>query len=361
MAEVENKKPAFRGLKMPEFKIGKSGLYVLEHFLLLVHVLVALVLVSSMFNKLLEHWTDTDSSMFPLSGGYDEIVGLLAATVVVVPLMMFFFQRVTAAEKTDAKLLKKTWRSIWLNTFLAGIFFWGLSAVVTLVTELVDGLLNVGLEAGGEALWVSVVRQLFVILLLCYVGQFFYSSSKTKKADESRRFLVAFSALAVLLLVMTAIWPLTDQRNSRVDDLIELDLSSISQLVDDYVLGESELPSELSDLSLEEEVENRADKYNYEFKRLSASSFAAEYELCAVFKTDTNNEESVVTPFELDLFDIASGTSPSYPDFDQNEFSMHAEGRDCFELQSTVYNPFFRDSAQPTDDFDLNSLFESAQ
>jgi len=359
MAEVE-KKPAFSGLKMPEFKVGKSGMYVLEHFLMLVHVVVALVLSTSMFNHLLNYWSDQSSNGLFRAGGYETIIGLIAGTVVILPLFMYFYLRVKAAEKGDAKLLKKSWRSIWLNSFLAILFFWALGAVIALVQVLVDGLLNVGLDDGGEDLWVSVVRHLFTILLLCYVGMFFYSSAKVKKDEESRRFMVVFAGLATVLLVMTAVWPLTDQRNRRVDDLIEADLASISSSIDVYVNDESELPTELVELSLSEDIESRANKYDYEYSRTSASSFSAEYELCAVFKTDTTNDEPVEAD-QFNLLDLATGSTPSFQFEPGREFSSHAQGRDCFDLQSSVYNPFFSDSAQPSEDFDLNSLFESVQ
>jgi len=359
MAEKDDK-PQFSGLKMPEFKVGKSGMYVLEHFLLLVHVTVALVLTTSMFNHLLNYWTDQTSGGFFRTGAYEIIIGLIAGTVVVLPLYMFFYLRVKAAEKADSKLLKKTWRSIWLNTFLAILFFWALGTIIGLVRELVDGLLNVGLDDGGEALWVSVVRQLFTILLLSYVGLFFYSSSKAKKEEESRRFMVAFAGLATVLLIMTAVWPLADQRNRRVDALIEDDLTTISSSIDEYVGDENELPTELADLALDEDLESRSEKYSYEYQRTAASTFSAEYELCAAFKTDTTDEEPA-PDIEFDLFDIATGSTPTFPIGGDRDFSSHTDGRYCFDLQSSVYNPFFGESSQPVDDFDLNTLFQTVQ
>ncbi|MDX1765638.1 MAG: hypothetical protein R3313_01650 [Candidatus Saccharimonadales bacterium] len=358
MAEVD-KKPQLSGLKMPVFKVGQSGMYVLEHFLMLVHVVAALVLINSMFNHLVDYRTEQSADGFLRVDGYQTIVGLLAGTVVVLPLLLFFFLRVKAAEKSDSRMLKKSWRSIWLNTFLAGLFLWFLGALISLVQVLVDGLLSVGLEEGDEELWARAVRPLFALVLISYVGSFFYNSSKAKKDTESRRFMLLVAGVATLLLIMTAVWPLAEQRNSRVDDLIEKDLTSIKTSIDEYVVDENELPAELSDLSLNEEVESRIDKHKYEYSRTSASSFSAEYELCAVFKNDTTNEK-VPAPDTFSLLDIADSSAISRLQQDET-FSSHSEGRECFDLQSSIYNPFFSEPSQSVDDFDLNSLFEAVQ
>ena len=343
------------GLRLPTFKVGTASMYVLEHFILLLHVVIGLFLLTGMFGRLMNYAADAQVSGFLASLEYETTIGLLAGVVIVFPLLGFFFTRVRSAESTDKKLLEKNWRQVWLNAFLALVFVWGLTAVVGLANELIDALLNAGLDVGGEELWISVARHVFTLVLMVGVWRFFYEGKTSSSAANDRKFMVGFVSLASLLLILTAAFPLADQRNSRIDGLISDDLSEISQTIDEYVADQNRLPSELGDLNLDDSILNRADDYAYEYTRTSASGFSAEYELCAVFKTDTTDD---VADDSFGLLDAISGTVPR--GFGATDFTRHTSGRDCFDVTSNNFNPFssgFEDSSAP----EIDTFFDSIQ
>jgi hypothetical protein len=349
--------------------VGKAGMYSLEYFLLLLHVYIGLFLVLGLFNKVLDDWTGKEVSGWLADSEFAVIVGMISATVVVFPLLTFFFQRVVAAEREDESLISGKWRRNWQNIFLAVIFVWALTTFINWITQLIHAMLSVSDVDGNESLWLLTARTLFTVAILALAGWHFYESH-AKNDTQHRRYIVINSGLGAILLVLTAIFPLTEQRNVQIDKLITKDLAAIEDQIQDYVTDERELPTNLSDVDLDEDVEARSSKYNYEYSRSSSSSFSYNYELCADFKTDTSDKDDDEPGYNF--FDALSGNY-SYPS-SRTDFGTHDSGRYCFDLSATNYNPYSPsiydyynggssgsglDSSSDSEDY--SSLFENLQ
>ncbi len=138
--------------------------------------------------------------------------------------------------------------------------------------------------------------------------------------NSNKNFAIAIVTVLSLVLLAAVIWPLNEQRDKSVDRVIDADLSSISQSVDEYYSENGRLPDEIEDLELGDDTEARISKYSYSFDKDSSRS----YKLCAVFKTDTTQSDDDGT----DL--------PIYSSFYEAQ-RTHAAGLDCYDYEVYGY------------------------
>ena len=165
-------------------------------------------------------------------------------------------------------------------------------------------------------------------------------------------------ALAVPLVLLTAIYPVGSGIDTRYDKRVATDLSRIQRAIDEYkTKHDDRLPQNLSELDLEHDTtEQRLANYKYtapaqdtsrtqtnlnvddlrekirtgvplseeesdryvEYLDNSMPKAAQKYKLCAAFRTDTTQQET--SP--IDTLLGGSGSKP---------FTQHAAGEVCFD------------------------------
>lgn len=153
--------------------------------------------------------------------------------------------------------------------------------------------------------------------------------------QQNKRIAITIAAVLTVVLLAAIIWPMSTQRNQAIDRAIENDFSVLSTQVESYYRQNRRLPNDLDDLKLDDEVESRATKYNYNFNKEAVRT----YELCAEFKTDTTSDDDA----QDDIY-----YSSSY-----YKARSHTAGYDCIEYD--LYSSYYYDDSPAID------LFEGAE
>lgn len=134
-------------------------------------------------------------------------------------------------------------------------------------------------------------------------------------------FLLVVS-VAAIAIQMPAI---NNVRNEAFDQRAAADLRVIEYAIEDHQRDKGQLPLKLTDVDIDEKLEQSVTNYTYQRKSSS------KYQLCADFKTDTEGTEGV----DRSLYP----TSSSYVDY-----SKHPKGNHCFDLtanaSSSYYSPY---------------------
>jgi hypothetical protein len=128
-----------------------------------------------------------------------------------------------------------------------------------------------------------------------------------------KRYYIFLATVAVISVI--AVMVSNFQRRDPVHDRTAVsDLNTLSNEIDTYYLREKELPTSLSDITVQDRnVLSRASRYDY--RKVSQTS----YELCAIFKT--KNRENYMSSRPEPVPD--DGTQKPDP-------SNHDKGHECF-------------------------------
>lgn len=137
--------------------------------------------------------------------------------------------------------------------------------------------------------------------------------------QSMKKYYLAMTVLAVVSLG-AVVWHYAISRGAAEDDRKVRDITSLRMAVDNYYQEKGDLPTSLSDLSLDDDVAKRLPKYEYSHTNDS-------YTLCATFANDLS----------ADGAKYASGDSEPY---------YHKKGRQCFTSEVTNYD-FYDSSNNP--------------
>lgn len=143
----------------------------------------------------------------------------------------------------------------------------------------------------------------------------------------NKLFIVVFSCLGLAVLGLQA--PvIVKERNAQQDATTSSDLQSINSAIETKASADSKLPQKLSDLTLQDEVKTHLSKYEYK-----PNANGSDYELCAVFKTDTSKSKSKSSEFD----DEGKSAHDNYY-FHTSNYYSHKQGRVCFEGSTSSPN-----------------------
>ncbi len=208
-------------------------------------------------------------------------------------------------------------------------------------------------EFKGYEVAVQLLGGLHVLL---WIGLLLWQEKLAKGRSRSWLPAVIVVVLAVVLVVLTAIFPIGTKTDQRYDAKISSDLSLVQAAVSSYKASHTgQLPAKLSDVTFDDpttSVKDRLQNYTYTVKKTDSfgnnselmkvqtqvgqsggsdpymdyypiSTPLASYQLCATFRTDTstNSTDSSVQS----LFGGASGYS------DGVSFTQHKSGNVCFD------------------------------
>ena len=161
-----------------------SRIYIVEH--VLVHVSLLLIAISAigLFNAVLEHFMDTQEDLFFGSTfALQELSMLIAMATVALPLFVVFYIRTRKAERAHPKLLQSRARRrlIYIALTIAALFMLGyaINAVNTVVVALVDT--GVDAKVWGQ----QMLEYLFALKFIGMIA--FFISRWTEGIDGGKK------------------------------------------------------------------------------------------------------------------------------------------------------------------------------
>lgn len=311
----------------PHFRIlSAARFFLLEYVLMLVGVLVLLWVANYMIAVTVDYFAGGSMHILFSQLGYRSSLGAIAAAVVVLPVTGILYWRVHKTQDDHQKYSSAGGRRFFLYGFLLILFASLVFAIGKFVYDLLDAVLQVGIRDDGVSLWALMVKDLCMIAIFKFTLIVFYADRQTPV--QRKQFITVISGLLVMLLIMLAAFPLTSQRNVYIDNAIEQDLRIISQEIAQYAQDKGRMPNDLSDIDLKDDIRQRVQRFGYEYRENSRTR----YELCAVFREDTTNEEdNLLLPLNTD---ISFSSRPAL--LGGVDMSRHRAGRDCFDLSAYV-------------------------
>jgi competence protein ComGC len=133
------------------------------------------------------------------------------------------------------------------------------------------------------------------------------------------------------LLIVLQLWPLGKQRGRMIDGVISGDISTINFKADDYARVHGRAPTSVSDLDVDAALKKRAKAYDYTLEKSGSNDLR----VCAVFKTDTRNDNSQSVGTNP-LTTFTSSSYYSYGSDHTNDPYYHGKGKECFTY--TLYS-----------------------
>ncbi|MGH7218156.1 MAG: hypothetical protein ACREGE_01780 [Candidatus Microsaccharimonas sp.] len=248
----------------------------------------------------------------------------IAATIVMLPIAFvtdLFYRKHEPITKTGAATV--------IMVIHAVIFaLLGIGALIVSVFTELNALINV--ERASDVVMVIVLSSLFSTLV--YTAAFVRTLNPFKKPLGTRIYAFAMLGVALLLLTFAIVGPVLTTIATRNDRLIENNLSSVENAVQDYVRDNGELPANLDQVSIFDEdaeslVKNGEVKYTPEGVEPATTSFGStylRYQLCVTYDRENND----------------SGYSSYYAQNDEYETYVrttpHDAGEVCYKLRTIV-------------------------
>ena len=249
---------------------------------------------------------------YPSSGQATAI----ASVIVAFPLYLLLMRRLAATVAADSERRRSLVRR-WL-TYLTLVV--GAAIILGDVIAVLSSLLS-----GSEPTLASFLKALAILAIVCPIfGYYLWDMRRAEdqgpvsaaRAAPALRALAIGATLLVIVAVgysMYLIGTPGEQRDRRLDDDRVWHLQNIARNIDTFLVLNGEMPSDLSELAGPRyHVESIADPDTgaaYEY-RVTAER---DYELCALFATDSADRRGDARPFSESVWE-------------------HGEGRMCFEL-----------------------------
>lgn len=210
--------------------------------------------------------------------------------------------------------------------------------------------------------WQITTQLLGGLLVLVWVGLLIWQERLVKHGKRVRLQGVFVTAFALVLVILTGIFPVGSKTDERFDSRASSDLLHINSAIQNYQRDhKNELPASLTNLDFEKTdgVTKRLTNYSYKVEKtalpashmrqtylpsnngeatenaedrvarlelsyaLSREQSVKRYQLCTTFKTDTTKNTSDVSPL---LAGLSGGTSDS-----EASFTNHKTGNICFD------------------------------
>jgi len=248
----------------------------------------------------------------------------IAATIVMLPIAFvtdLFYRKHEPTTKSGAATV--------IMVIHAVIFaLLGIGALIVSVFTGLNALINI--ESSNDVVTVIVLSSLFSTLV--YAAAFVRTLNPFKKPLGNRIYAFAMLGVTLLLLIFAIVGPVITTIATRGDRLIESNLSSVENAVQDYVRDNGKLPTSLDQVSLfdkdaEALVKNGEVKYIPEGAETAPTNFSntyVRYQLCVTYDRENND----------------SGYSSYYAQNNEYETYVrttpHDAGEVCYKLRTIV-------------------------
>jgi hypothetical protein len=315
---------------------NESRAYLAEYAVLLIVLGSLLGITNGLFGGIIDYisgpkpqgswwWTD--------SFAYTASLSMLASVTVLVPVLIALTRRTNGSEETNPKLKDIGWRKGFLGIFLTIVTLLAICYAIGFVYTVFSKLASVGIATDGKTtVWRSLLKSGFATVLFAFTAFLFsrdYRSQQNRLGLLVRLHRYALVALALVLTVVYFFVPLKAQRGAFIDQVIVDDLRELRSQVDNYSSKNNELPEELDDLDLNNELKAHAKAYKYKYEAVDFNK----YKLCAVFKTDTKSTDKVdANPLERYQY----GSSSSYESPSYEDPAKHGSGEQCFNYEGYI-------------------------
>ena len=233
----------------------------------------------------------------------------IAAVIVAFPLYLILMRRLTRAVAVDPERrqsLVRRWLTYLTLVVGAGII---LGDVIALLASLLTGdpTVNFFLKVAAVLL---IVVPIFGYYLWDMRQAEDEASASAARAAPALRALVIAAVVVVVAVVGYSIYVVGtpgQQRNVRLDEQRVDDLRSISRNIDRYYEFNGEMPARLSDLQgpqySVQSIDDPQSGAPYEYRIIDG----ADYELCAVFATESPERQVERRPFSASIWDHGPG------------------------------------------------------
>ncbi len=279
------------------------------------------------------------TSSYSYSAGYADsfvsfqLVWSLAVVVIALPLMMLLYARTKGSESEAPAIVDHRWRKGFLGVFVAAHALSFICVVTGLAFDLLSRLIDtngiLGIFGANEAAdpwWQITLILLLNAALIGYVVMAMAANYRRPTTAAQNKSL-AFILIVVSIIAVGMQFPaIIEQRNKAEDQQKSQDITTLRSSIETYAGKESELPSKLSNLDLDDkELEARLANYEY-----TAESTDGKYKICTTFKTEAKGSGSSYYPAVAD----DSVSTSIAPDYKYSDPYTHGKGKTCFDYQS---------------------------
>lgn len=253
----------------------------------------------------------------------------MASMLVLFPIAIacdLFYSRFETAKKTGASMVIMVIHAVIFA--LCGIG--SLVVAIWLIIALSIGQIDVD---GDKPTMVGISTAL--IIAVVYAVTFVRTLNPFNRSVTGRIYTIGMSVLGLLFIVLCFAGPVAESARLRDDRLIERNLSSVSNEVEDYTRTNKELPRDLSQLSLSSDartlVERNLVTYKAEGKYVPSSPDYSDrttnrttyrYQLCVEYKGAKNEDRDY-------------NSSDAYKSY-VSTYS-HSAGKTCYKLEASTY------------------------
>lgn len=184
---MEDKPEAEGGIKpkksapnLPTLNINLSGVlaasrvYIVEHFLVLITLGIALISGIGLFNSVIDHLMDSDgnASVYSSVISFEQLALYMAMAIVALPLFALLYVRTRKAERAHPELLTSRPRR-WLDYLFVGVAsLFVLGFIIAFVYTSALTVINAEASASSESWLQSSIKQWFAILYIGLVALF---------------------------------------------------------------------------------------------------------------------------------------------------------------------------------------------
>lgn len=276
-----------------------------------------------------------------LNESVDDIVPYsLAATIVLLPIAFltdFFYRRHEPVKKTGAATV--------IMVIHAVIFaLLGIGALIGAVFMALAMMLRDGDIHEGQI--VTLITLLFAVVL--YVFAFLRTINPFNSKKVAFFYGIGMLVISAAAILFGIFGPIVTSIQLRDDRRIERHLSSVQDVVDDYIQTNKKLPENLNTLDYDGEEQAQAlvddnlvtyKKIN-EGKVLESDDFSSLYNKQNVFRYQLCVEYKKASPEYTQSYSYRERSSDD--EYTSRVLtSRHPEGGICYKLQETVYNMDF--------------------
>lgn len=243
----------------------------------------------------------------------------IALIAVVTPMHLLAYWQVRRTDKSQITTFSLRFAHLLLGTFL----FVVVGSNIIFMTLLLAFFLNALVGTGEfDKLWLAASLSLLQAITWFWYITTHFSAVRVNR-PRPKYYVITVSTLGVLVMLLSAIFPLMAYRNVAHDFVKETDLVRINNSIADYTDTHDNLPAKLTDLKeLNNETVRRLGDYQYTAKGETKFGIFG-YELCATF---TNSEGK----------DRDTGFG----------FDSHSAGKQCFTRTTISFNKLNQDLAQ---------------
>jgi len=252
-----------------------------------------------------------------------------AAVLVLLPISVvcdLFYSKHEPIKKTGASSIIMVVHSVLFALF-------GIGALVALVFSLVQLMIS-----GSDTTGTRIALYSEIIVLALYALAFLRALLPAKLVKFRKYYLIIMVITASVVSVLSFVGPISNLQSTRNDRLIDSNIDSVRNSIDNYVSNQNKLPDSLANIDLSGDSKTLIDKNLVQYIPNSQpsvttpstfnpknSSTTYYYELCVNYKQAGTNNDRYAQP----LSQSGDGYS-SYIIADN-----HPAGAYCYKLSST--------------------------